>query len=131
MSTETEDFVCPRSIKFDVLLDVCHICEFKERCEKEHNEGKPKVDVDEVKIKVRNELVITEDKLNTYKACMGTVNNLIGQYGSLGLRKRKGWRERKFEVKPELKSIGKFPITEGKLELVIDCAEYVFFGDKE
>lgn len=131
MSKEIVDFVCSHSIKkFDILMEVCQECEFRERCERESKESKaPRVDVDEVKDKVRREFSITEEKLVSYRACMGTINELLGLYSSNNLRKSKGFKSRKDEIKPEIKKIGSLPITDGKLDFIIDCAEYVFFGE--
>lgn len=125
---------CPHGLKYDLLREECNECEFAELCKEDNGKGKSKEpakskeEIQAIIEKVASEFSCTEDELSTYRGCMGVVNRVMQEYSKNGLRKTKGWKERKNEVKPLVKDIGRLPVTDEKLDFIIHCAEYVYFG---
>lgn len=114
--------------KYDSLRKACRDCEMKEECKMDKGDGKEKK-VDEIKQLVRDSLTIKAEELVNYRGCMKVMNTIIDEYHKAGLRKRKDWKARKYAIQEEIKKIGKLPATDAKLEYLISCAEYVFFGE--
>jgi len=121
-----------RKTGYDILNEECQECEFKSECRE--SKGKKKEEPEEKALKIKNEvredISIPEGELYNYCGCIAVINKVITEYKKAGLRKRKGYKDRKKEIKPEIKAMGKFPASDEKLNLLIDCAEYVFFGIK-
>lgn len=124
---------CPNGYEaYEMLREECIVCEFKSEC-KESRGSKKEVSeekITQIKNEVRKNISIPESELHNYRGCTVVINKVMDEYKKAGLRKRKGYKNRRVEARIEIKSISKFPISDDKLNLLIDCAEYVFFGIK-
>lgn len=121
---------CPLSetAKYDSLREACRNCGKKEECKMDKVTGKEKK-VDEIKQLVRDSLTIKAEELVNYRGCMKTINTVIDEYHKAGLRRKKDHKARKYTVQEEVKKMGKLPVTDSKLDLLISYAEYIFFGE--
>lgn len=121
-----------RKIGYDLLAEECIECEFVAECKesriKEREDSEEKIL--NIKEDTRENFTAADTELCNYRGCLSVTKNVMSVYKESGLRKRKGYKDRNAETKPEIKKISKLTMSDNKLDLLIYCAEYIYFGAK-
>lgn len=119
-----------RKMGYDLLAEECIECEFGEECKESRIKAREDSEEKVLKIKedMRENFTAIDTELCNYSGCLSVTKKVMSGYKESGLRKRKGYKDRNTETKPEIKKISKLPMSDNKLDLLIYCAEYMYFG---